>query len=66
MDDNPNTENQKSSSKSAATRVYLKLESEQVTGTFKARGALNKLLIMKDSAPGFVTASTGSSKNPMT
>lgn len=41
--------------------VYLKLESEQVTGSFKARGSLNKLKWIReqnfDAMP--VTASTG-------
>ncbi|SMO43290.1 threonine/serine dehydratase [Fodinibius sediminis] len=41
--------------------VYLKLENEQITGSFKARGSLNKLRWMQeqqqDSLP--VTASTG-------
>ena len=42
-------------------KVYLKLESEQYTGSFKARGALNKILATSktDQAKGFVTASTG-------
>ena len=41
--------------------VYLKLESEQHTGSFKARGALNKILSLpKDQKQnGLVTASTG-------
>jgi len=41
--------------------VYLKLESEQITGSFKARGSLNKLKWIQeqnlDALP--VTASTG-------
>src|SRR5699024_10473126 len=41
--------------------VYLKLESEQITGSFKARGSLNKLRWIEeqniDALP--VTASTG-------
>lgn len=41
--------------------VYLKLESEQITGSFKARGSLNKLKWIQeqnlDSLP--ITASTG-------
>ncbi|MDZ7681976.1 MAG: threonine/serine dehydratase [Fodinibius sp.] len=41
--------------------VYLKLESEQITGSFKARGSLNKLMWIQeqniDALP--VTASTG-------
>ena len=42
-------------------RVYLKMESEQYTGSFKARGALNKLVWLNrqdDYAP-IITASTG-------
>lgn len=41
--------------------VYLKLENEQYTGSFKARGALNKVLKMspKEREQGLVTASTG-------
>ena len=41
--------------------VYLKLESEQVTGSFKARGALNKLMTLTDEevGKGVITASTG-------
>jgi threonine dehydratase len=41
--------------------VHLKLECLQVTGSFKARGAFNKLLSLGDAdrARGIVTASTG-------
>ncbi len=41
--------------------VYLKLENEQFTGSFKARGSLNKLLILKENgnSQAVVTASTG-------
>lgn len=41
--------------------VYLKLESEQYTGSFKARGALNKVLKLSPEvrSKGLVTASTG-------
>ena len=41
--------------------VWLKLESEQYTGSFKARGALNKILntSQADRQKGFITASTG-------
>ena len=41
--------------------VYLKLESEQYTGSFKARGALNKVLALEpeQKAVGLLTASTG-------
>jgi len=42
-------------------KVYLKLENEQHTGSFKARGSLNKILSLtdKEKAQGVVTASTG-------
>ncbi len=42
-------------------KVYLKLESEQYTGSFKARGSLNKLLSLNESEKetGVITASTG-------
>jgi len=42
-------------------QVYLKLESEQYTGSFKARGALNKIIATPKSEQkrGFITASTG-------
>ncbi len=48
------------SSKSGAD-VYLKLENLQQTGSFKARGALNKILSLDKSSfeKGIVTASTG-------
>lgn len=41
--------------------VFLKLENEQVTGSFKARGALNKILSCTDEehSRGVITASTG-------
>jgi threonine dehydratase len=39
--------------------VYLKLENIQVTGSFKARGALNKILSLTNSTSRIVTASTG-------
>ena len=41
--------------------VYFKLESQQVTGSFKARGALNKILGLPGSEKdkGVVSASTG-------
>jgi threonine dehydratase len=43
------------------TRVFLKLENLQVTGSFKARGALNKVLGLtaEERARGVVTASSG-------
>ena len=41
--------------------VYLKLESEQLTGSFKLRGAFNALSLLSpaDRARGVVTASAG-------
>jgi len=41
--------------------VFLKLESEQHTGSFKARGSLNKLMSLssEEKARGAITASTG-------
>ena len=38
--------------------VYLKLENQQLTGSFKLRGALNKVLSLPKEKP-VVTASTG-------
>ena len=42
-------------------RVFLKLENLQLTGSFKERGALNKLLLMgpEDRARGVIAASAG-------
>ena len=42
-------------------RVFLKLENLQLTGSFKVRGALNKMLSLsaEDRARGVVTASSG-------
>jgi len=44
-----------------SARVFCKLENLQVTGSFKARGAVNKLLSLNHSQQqkGVVTASTG-------
>lgn len=41
--------------------VYLKLENWQITGSFKLRGALNRIALMSDDerARGIVTASAG-------
>ena len=41
--------------------VYFKLESEQITGSFKARGAMNKVLSLnnEEKQKGCITASTG-------
>ena len=42
-------------------RAFLKLENEQVTGSFKARGALNKILSLspEEKRGGVIAASTG-------
>ncbi|MBU1091298.1 threonine/serine dehydratase [Patescibacteria group bacterium] len=42
-------------------KVYLKMESEQYTGSFKVRGAMNKILSLseQEKKKGIVTASTG-------
>ena len=42
-------------------RVFLKLENEQVTGSFKARGAIHKLLSLspEQRARGVIAASSG-------
>jgi len=42
-------------------RVYLKLENLQVTGSFKVRGAMSRLLTLTpaERAGGVVTASSG-------
>lgn len=39
--------------------VWLKLESLQPTGSFKVRGAANRILTLDDPSRGVVTASTG-------
>lgn len=45
----------------AGARVFLKLENWQITGSFKARGALNRIMLLddKERARGIVTASAG-------
>ena len=45
----------------AEAEVYLKLENYQVTGSFKIRGATNKILLLNQEAraKGVVTASSG-------
>ena len=40
-------------------RVFLKLEVDQPTGSFKVRGALSNLLRQPENEPGFVAASAG-------
>ncbi|MFW9844883.1 MAG: threonine/serine dehydratase [Candidatus Thorarchaeota archaeon] len=48
-------------SKLTGVTVFLKLESEQVTGSFKVRGALNRLMTLSKEVVGrgVITASTG-------
>jgi threonine dehydratase len=48
-------------SRETGARVYVKWECDQITGSFKLRGALNKLrsLSDEDRARGVVSASTG-------
>ncbi|HMA76719.1 MAG TPA: threonine/serine dehydratase [Candidatus Krumholzibacteriaceae bacterium] len=48
-------------SKECGGNVYLKLENYQVTGSFKARGALNKILSLdrESKTKNLVTSSTG-------
>ena len=48
-------------SESTANHVYLKLDNLQRTGSFKERGALNKLLSLspKERAQGVIAASAG-------
>ncbi|MHA1400650.1 MAG: threonine/serine dehydratase [Candidatus Heimdallarchaeaceae archaeon] len=48
-------------SKLSKGAVYLKLENTQLTNSFKIRGALNKLLFLKESdiTNDFITASSG-------
>lgn len=45
--------------KSGGRRVFLKLETNQPTGSFKVRGALSNLLRQPESRAGFVAASAG-------
>jgi threonine dehydratase len=48
-------------SRATGTRAHLKLENLQMTGAYKERGALNKLLLMSapDRDRGLITASAG-------
>ena len=48
-------------SRLADADVYLKLESSQITGSFKLRGAMNKMLALSDAekSNGVLTASSG-------
>lgn len=43
----------------ADCNVSLKLESEQITGSFKVRGSFNKLLSLPEGKKNVITASTG-------
>jgi len=45
----------------AARNLYIKWENRQVTGSFKARGAFNKVLMLEDweCEVGIVAASAG-------
>ena len=45
----------------SSNEVYFKLENTQTTGSFKIRGAFNKLLSLsqKEKKKGIITASTG-------
>ena len=44
----------------SGSEVYLKLENYQVTGSFKARGATNKLMLLSEHSPQkIITASSG-------
>ncbi len=47
--------------RAAAARVFVKWENDQITGSFKLRGALNRLrtLLPADRSRGVVSASTG-------
>ena len=51
----------KSLSNQTGASVFLKLENEQVTGSFKVRGALNRLMTLskEEAERGVMTASTG-------
>src|SRR5437867_13016900 len=48
-------------SQSTGNSVFLKLENHQVTGAFKERGALNKILLLSDTdrSKGLIAASAG-------
>jgi threonine dehydratase len=48
-------------SKLCCAKIYLKLENQQITNSFKARGAFNKLLNLtrKEKRMGIITASAG-------
>ncbi len=48
-------------SKLCGGKVFLKMESEQRTGSFKLRGAFNKILFLEETGDGrpVITASTG-------
>ena len=49
-----------SMSNNSGSKVLLKLENFQVTGSFKARGAVNKMSLMAEENPEkIITASSG-------
>jgi len=50
-------------SAAAKSDVFLKLESVQVTGSFKARGAINALLMLRERRPDVTTVVTASAGN---
>ena len=51
-------------SRHADNTLYLKMENLHMTGSFKERGALNRILLMTDDerARGVITASAGQSR----
>ena len=52
-------------SERVGSSVFLKLENWQITGSFKLRGALNRMALLTDEerAHGIVTASAGNHAN---
>ena len=47
-------------SERTGAEIYIKLENFQITGSFKARGATNKLIILSEKNPKrIITASSG-------
>lgn len=46
-------------SKEVGCDVFLKLENQQITGSFKARGAMNKVISLREDPREIITASTG-------
>ncbi|KAJ3054571.1 L-threonine dehydratase, partial [Quaeritorhiza haematococci] len=58
---NPSPSSTPTTTSLSPPKVYLKLENEQLTGSFKIRGALNRILTTtpEERGRGFVTASSG-------